>query len=99
MREVEWCAMSISTSQQSTTLAIRPMTFEELELFVTFGPAFFCEFQLRGTFNPLHFLQTWQVFVGQLGATVLGLYTDEQLIGGLGALVSPDVFTGERVAT
>jgi len=81
------------------TLSIRPLTVRDLPLCVPFGHAFFQEFQLRGTFNPPHFLRTWEVFVGQLGATVLGLYQDEQLIGGLGALASPDVFTGERVAT
>lgn len=80
-------------------LTIRPLTVEELPLCVPFGQAFFEEFHLRGTFNPTHFLKTWEIFVEQLGASVLGLYRDETLIGGLGALISPDPFTGDRVAT
>lgn len=86
-------------AEVSHSLAIRPLTLDELPLCVPFGKAFYQEFKLRGTFNPPHFLKTWQVFVGNLGAVVIGLYRNEELIGGLGGLVSPDVFTGERVAT
>jgi GNAT superfamily N-acetyltransferase len=85
------------TSETQTT--IRALTVAELPLCVPFGQAFFEEFQLRGTFHPEHFLKTWTVFVEQLGAVVLALSVNEQVIGGLGALDSLDVFTGERVAT
>lgn len=80
-------------------VAIRPLTIEELPLCVPFGEAFFQEFSLRGIFSPSHFLNVWTRFIEQLGAVVLGLYREDELIGGLGALISPDVFTGETVAT
>ena len=81
------------------TLVTRPLTIDELPLCVSFGYQFFEEFQLRGVFNPEHFLKTWEGFFWSVPSTVIGLYRNEELIGGMGAIVSPDMFTGDQVAT
>jgi hypothetical protein len=81
------------------SLSIRPLTIDELPLCVAFGRQFFEEFHLRGVFNPAHFLTTWSGFFWSVPSVVLGLYRDDELVGGMGAIVSPDMFTGDQVAT
>lgn len=80
-------------------LSIRPLTIEELPLCVPFGQQFFQEFNLRGVFNPDHFLATWTTFFWTVPSVVLGVYRDGTLVGGMGAISSKDMFTGDQVAT
>jgi hypothetical protein len=86
-------------SPTKPSLVTRPLTIEELPLCLPFGKQFFNEFGLRGVFNPDHFLKTWSSFFWAVPSIVIGLYRNEELIGGMGAIVSPDMFTGDKVAT
>ncbi len=80
-------------------LVTRPLTIEELPLCLPFGQAFFREFNLRGVFNPDHFLETWTKFFWSVPCVVIGVFQDGALVGGMGAISSKDMFTGDQVAT
>ncbi len=91
--------IDVVQTDSKISLSTRPLTIDALPLCVPFGRQFFEEFELRGVFNPEHFLNTWTAFFWAVPSTVIGLYHNEELIGGLGAIVSPDMFTGDKVAT
>lgn len=78
---------------------IRPLTIEELPLCCEHGRAFHAEFQLAGEFIPEVFLRNWRVFYERNMGVVLALWNGDQLIGGLGSLLAPDLFDDRLCAT
>lgn len=82
-----------------TTLTIRPLTIDELPLCESFARGFFEEKQLPGTFSMDVFIRNWTAFLTQYQATILTLWDGAELLGGLGAMVTPDLFDGRLTAT
>lgn len=78
---------------------IRPLTIDELPLCVPHGAAFHREMGLPGTFIPDIWLENWRAFLERYRAVVLGLWDGEMLVGGLGALITPDLSDGRMSAT
>lgn len=81
------------------TMTIRPLTVEELPGCVPFAQAFHTELQLPGTLIPEVFVRNWTMFLTQYPAVVLSLWHDDQLRGGLGAMIVPDLLDGRLTAT
>ncbi len=82
-----------------TDTEIRALSRIELPQCVPYGREFHAEFQLPGEFKPSVWLRNWQTFYDRYPATVLGLWKDGQLIGGLGALIVPDLCDGRLCAS
>jgi len=61
---------------------------------VPFGRDFHREFNLPGEFHPSVFLRNWQNFYDHCTATVIGLWDDRTLVGGLGCMIVPDLSDG-----
>lgn len=78
---------------------IRPLEQDELPRCIEHGKAFHAEFQLDGEFVPEVFLRNWNRFYERQIGTVLSLWHDDQLIGGLGGLLTPDLFDDRLCAT
>jgi hypothetical protein len=74
------------------------MTVKELPLCLPFGEAFMQEKHIPGVFNPDVFLKNWTTFLTSYPAAIFGLWKDEQLIGGIGGMIHPDLNTGQRIA-
>ena len=85
----------IATSAES--MQVRPLEVYELPLCLPFGHAFFRELQLPGTFNEDVFLKNWTTYLTSYGARIFSLWEGETLIGGIGGMLAPDVFTGEKI--
>lgn len=81
------------------TLMVRPLCIKELPLCVPHGEAFHREMQLPDTFASALFLENWTTFLSAYDAVILGLWQGEELIGGLGAMIAPNLNTGVLVAT
>lgn len=78
---------------------IRPLEKDELPRCIEHGKAFHAEFQLAGEFIPEVFLRNWNTFYDRQIGTVLSLWHDDQLIGGLGGFLAPDLFDDRLCAT
>lgn len=82
----------------TATMTIRPLTIEELPLCVPYGEQFHREKHVPGDFHPEIFVKNWTLFLNSGLGAIFGLWKDEELIGGLGCYLSPDITTGELVA-
>lgn len=80
-------------------MEIRHLTIGELPLCLPYGEQFHSELKLPGKFVDSTFMTTWMTFYTQCQATVIGLWKDGQLVGGLGALLSPDLNDGRLCGT
>ncbi len=80
-------------------LTIRHLTIDELPLCEPFARGFFEEKKLPGTFSMDVFTQNWTAFLTKYPATILTLWRDTELLGGLGAMLTPDLFDGRLTAT
>ena len=78
---------------------VRHLTKEELPLCIPHGLAFHQEFKLPGKFVPEVFLRNWHHFYDEGFGTVISLWRDHELVGGLGGFVFCDLFDDRRVAT
>lgn len=78
---------------------IRPLTVEELPLCEQFALEFHEETQLPGRFSLSVFLANWTRFLSGYPAVLLSLWHGEALVGGLGAMVVPDLSDGRLTAT
>lgn len=78
---------------------IRPLTVEELPLCEPFAKEFHEEKQLPGHLDMAVFLRNWTVFLTNHPAVMLSLWHGERLVGGLGAMVVPDLSDGRLTAT
>lgn len=81
------------------TMEIRPLTIGELPLCLPFGQEFHDELKLPGAFVDSNFMTTWMTFYTQCQATVIGLWKDGCLVGGLGVLLAPDLNDGRLCGT
>lgn len=77
---------------------IRHLTIGELPLCLPYGEQFHAELKLPGKFVDSTFMTTWMTFYTQFPATVIGLWKDGQLVGGIGALIAPDLNDGRLCA-
>lgn len=80
-------------------MIIRSLIRAELPLCVEHGQAFHAEFQLTGAFVPEVFLRNWNMFYERQIGTVLSLWADDSLVGGIGGLLTPDLFDDRLCAT
>lgn len=80
-------------------LTIRALTVDELPLCEPFARGFYQEKQLPGEFSMDVFLKNWTLFLTSYPATLLTLWEGKDLLGGLGAMVTPDLFDGHLAAT
>lgn len=78
---------------------IRHLTIGELPLCLPYGEQFHSELKLPGAFVDSTFMTTWTTFYTHCQATVIGLWKDGCLVGGLGALLNPDLNDGRLCAT
>lgn len=90
--------MTVLTDQ---ALRVQPLTVEELPLCVPHGQAFHTEWNLEpmeGPFAPDIFLLNWRGFLATMPADILGLWHGDELIGGIGVLMSQNLNTGRLLA-
>jgi len=80
-------------------ITIRPLTVDELPLCVAGAEGFHREFDLPGTVIPAVFVANWTTFFTTCRSTIFSAWRGDDLIGGLGAIVSPDFHDGRLVAT
>lgn len=80
-------------------MTIRPLSIGELPLCLPYGQEFHDEMKLPGAFVDSTFMTTWMTFYTQCRATVIGLWKDGQLVGGIGALLAPDLNDGRLCGT
>ena len=80
------------------SLAIRPLTLDELPLCVPFGKAFVREKHVPGEFSPETFIKNWTMFLSAYPAVIFGLWEDMALVGGIGGMIFPDLNTGTPCA-
>lgn len=90
--------MMIDAPVRTATMLIRPLAIEEIYLCVESGYAFHAEKAVPGSFNPDIFTQNWTKFMNSGLGTIFGLWKGYDLVGGLGAYLSPDITTGELIA-
>ena len=76
------------------SLVIRPLTIDELPLCVPFAQEFHEELKLPGKMIPEIFMKNWTTFLTTYPSVILSLWKEEVLLGGLGAMIVPDLFDG-----
>lgn len=86
------------TLERTSVMTIRPLMLDEIYLCVPFGYLFHDEKKVPGTFNPEVFMKNWTLFINSGNGTIFGLWKGDELIGGLGGYIFPDITTGESVA-
>lgn len=91
--------MAVGLDTMSAGVDLRPLTLEELPRCVPYATAFHEELRLPGQLIPEVFLKNWTTFLTQYPATILSLWKEETLIGGLGAMIVPDLSDGRLCAT
>lgn len=77
---------------------IRPLKVHEIHLCTPFGEQFHQELHLPGQFIPEHFVNTWLMLLSSCPSTILGLWQEDTLIGGLGGMIAPDLYDGRLYA-
>ena len=82
------------TMPTETRTMIRPLHRDELPLCVPFAQAFHREFQIPGELIPRVWLANWGVFLNRYPAVILSRWVEGVLVGGLGAMVIPDLCDG-----
>lgn len=80
-------------------VTIRPLTVEELPLCERFAREFHEEKQLAGRLDMAVFLRNWTCFLTDHPAVLLSLWHEDRLVGGLGAMVVPDLSDGRLTAS
>lgn len=78
-------------------LIVRPLEVYELPLCAPHGEGFFRDWPRHGTFDLETFLGNWmRLLTG--GAMLWGAWKDDELIGGLGTVLQPDLYDGHLIA-
>ena len=77
---------------------VKHLTPQEAHLCVEGGQKFFVEGKLPGTFNPEVFVANWQGFIADGRGVIIALFDDGAFGGALGALLCPDISTGDLMA-
>jgi GNAT superfamily N-acetyltransferase len=78
---------------------IKPIRVDQLPLCYKFGRAFHEERDVPGTFSEETFCKNWTLFLQSPITTMLGLWKDGQLVGGIGGIVMADLTTGDMAAS
>ena len=73
---------------------VRPLTIEELPRAEALGQEFHRLSGDTGTFHVELFLQSWNRVYATGRGTIIGLWLEDDLVGGLGGLLAPDMETG-----
>jgi hypothetical protein len=81
----------------TTNLTVRPLAVNEVARCVPFGHAFYEELRLPDAFSPSDFIEAWTTMLCVQDAVILGLWDGDTLVGGLGAVVSPNINSGVRL--
>jgi len=93
----------VADVQQAVAVAPRcriwPLTVEELPRAACYGQAFYAETGAHGTFRVDFFVEIWTALITSGAGVILGLYVEEELVGGLAAMVAPDMYDGRATAT
>lgn len=80
-------------------MVIRALTVAELPQAARFGADFYAEANAPGVFRPDFFSALWTALIGNGSGIILGLFEGEDLVGGLAAMVAPDIYDGRLIAT
>lgn len=83
---------------KTSVLRVRELGVNELALCVPYGQAFHREFGLPGSFLSHVFVHNWETFFERYSGTIFGLWDDRTLVGGLGAIIVPDLSDGRLCA-
>ena len=78
---------------------VRALELTELPLCESFAREFHAEKKLPGVFKPEVFLKNWTEFLTRYEAIIFTLWYDAKLVGGLGAMITPDLSDGRRTAS
>jgi hypothetical protein len=91
--------MEVASMNAEATITIRKLTVDELPRCESFARAFYVEKQIPGAFTMDRFLATWTHFLTSAESALFGLWVEGELVGGLGALITPDLYDGRMTAT
>lgn len=80
---------------------IKPIQIPDLEELAKglIATSFFTECNLPGTFKPIAFLHNWKGIMANNLGVMWGYYHKGKVVGILGGLLTPDLMSGEMVAT
>ncbi len=78
---------------------VRALALHELPLCEPFAQAFYTEKGVPGHCSMEKFIQTWTLFLTQYPSILFGLWSQGALVGGLGGLITPDLYDGRLTAT
>lgn len=79
-------------------MSVRPVTIEELPQVVGVGFQFFKEGDLPGGFVPDVFIRNWTSLLSEDRGVFFGLFKEDRFVGGLGAVICPDLNNGQLMA-
>lgn len=77
---------------------IRELLKSEVDLCLEGGESFFKEGGIPGRFNANSFSASWQKLIDSQVGHIFGLFRDDVIIGALGCVKFPDMFTGDTHA-
>ena len=83
---------------ETDTILIRRLFIAELPLCERFAHEFHDEKQL-GRFKIEVFIRNWTYFLNNAPAAIFGMWKNGELVGGLGAVVTPDLSDARKTAT
>lgn len=79
-------------------LTIARLPIEKLAACVPFAQRFHAEMKLPGKLLETVWLKNWTTFLSSYNAEIHALYKGEELIGGLGGMIVPDLLDGRMCA-
>lgn len=81
----------------TASLIVRPLEVYELPLCEPHGQGFYRDWPRHGIFDLETFIGHWTRLLS-IGAVLFGAWKEEELIGGLGTVLQPDLYDGHRIA-
>lgn len=78
-------------------IVCQTLSRRQLPQCVPYARLFHAEFDLPGEFKPSVWLRNWQTFYDRYDGVVFGLWKDSRLIGGMGAIIIPDLSDGRKI--
>lgn len=82
----------------TSALSLSMLSLEELASCVPFGQKFHAEMKLPGAFIPDVFMKNWTMFLTAYRSVIWTLRKGDELIGGLGGMIVPDLLDGRQCA-
>lgn len=86
-------------STRDIPLTIAPLALTQLRRCVPFAQRFHAEMKLPGQLLETVWLKNWTTFLTSYNATIHALWKGEELIGGLGGMIVPDLLDGRLTAS